>query len=280
MELVVHKHSRIDILDAIRGFAIISMVVYHGLYDICDIFGYQLRIFDFFMILEPWFAGAFILLCGVSCRFSHNNVKRGLRVVAVAMAVTLVTVLFSVFISPGQEIYFGILHFMGFAILLYVPLQKLLDRIHPGVALGVSLLLFVVTYSMPSSYRVGLPGPLSVQLPVWLAGASQIFVSNVDKLFHIQLPGWVASVIGLYPVGLPDINFQSADYFPLIPWFFLFLAGTVIGIPIREHKLPERFYTARVPFFATAGRNTLLIYVLHQPVIYGLLMLFFTVLHH
>jgi len=280
MELIVRKHSRIDILDAIRGFAIISMVVYHGLYDINDIFGFKMGIFDFFTLLEPWFAGAFILLCGVSCRFSHSNAKRGARVVAIAMIVTVVTVLFSVFISPGQEIYFGILHFMGFAILIYALVHKPLDRIKPYIALPLFIVLFAITYTMPWTYQIGLPG-FAVQLPMSLASASGTLFSNIDTIFKVTSPSWLPGVIGLYPIGLPDINyFLSADYFPLIPWIFLFFAGTVIGVPVKEHRLPEKFYTARVPFFATAGRNTLLIYAVHQPVIYILLLLLFNIFPH
>ena len=277
MELVVKKHSRIDILDGIRGVAIISMVVYHALYDVNDVFGFHMWIFDFFTLLEPWFAGAFILLCGLSCRFSHSNVKRGVRVFAVAMAVTAVTVLFSVFFAPGQEIYFGILHFMGVAILLYVPLRRPLDRIHPYAALALYLLLFAATYTMPWTYQIGFPG-FSLQLPASLYYASDTLCRQIDAFFRISTPSWLPDVIGLYPIGLPGANFASADYFPLIPWFFLFLAGTVIGVPVKEHKLPEKFYTARVPFFAAAGRNTLLIYVLHQPVIYLLLTVLFYVI--
>ena len=280
MELIARKHSRIDLLDAVRGFAIICMVVYHGLYDITDVYGFSVPIFNFFTILEPWFAGAFILLSGISCRFSHSNFKRGLRVVILALIVTLGTVIFSIFVAPGQEIYFGILHFMGFSILLYALLQKPLNKIKPQFAFPVYLLLFIITYSMPYSYEIGIPGLFGLRLPLSVATASEGLVNGLQSLFHITLPAWIAPVVGLYPFGLPDVSFASADYFTLIPWFFLFLAGTVVGKPVRDHKLPDWFYTIRVPFFAAAGRNTLLIYVIHQPVIYLLLTLIFYVLPH
>ena len=255
MELIARKHGRIDILDAIRGIAILSMVFYHALYDIYDVFGIPIRLFNALSVLEPPFAGAFILLAGISCRFSHSNVRRGLRVLAVAMAVTLVTLLFSIWVSPGETIVFGILHFMGTAILVYALVGRAANRIPAAVALPLWLLLFALTYHMPETYAVGIPGLLTAALP---AG-----IRNVPFLFIL---------------GLPDPNFSSADYFPLIPWLFLFMAGTVIGVPIREHRLPEWFYTARVPVLAGAGRNTLLIYVLHQPVIYLLLTVFFHIL--
>lgn len=252
MELIARRHSRIDILDAVRGVAILAMVFYHGLYDIADVFGVRMPLFDALSVLEPPFAGAFILLAGISCRFSHSNVRRGLRVLAVAMVVTGVTALFSYFVSPGQTIWFGILHFMGTAILLYALVAKVVERIPRPVAAGLWAVLFILTYSLPWSYAVGLPG-----------------------LFSLAVPAWARNVPLFFLLGLPDTAFTSADYFPLVPWMFLFLLGTVLGEPIRERKLPAWFYTARVPVLAGAGRNTLLIYVLHQPVIYLLLLLFF-----
>ena len=243
--------KRIDIIDAVRGVAILSMVVYHGLYDVYDIFGYQIGIFNVLKVLEPPFAGAFILLAGLSCRFSHNNVLRGVRVFLFGMAVTAVTVLF----MPSEAIYFGILHFMGAAILLFVLVRRGVDRIPVPIALPLWAALFILTYAMPSAYWIGIPG-----------------------LFGFQLPLGLLSVPNLYPLGLPDLNFFSADYFPMVPWFFLFLIGTIAGVPVRAGRLPEKFYTARVPFFAAAGRRTLLIYVLHQPVIFGILFLCFRVI--
>ena len=252
VELLARRHTRIDILDAVRGVAILAMVVYHALYDVEDVFGVRLPLFEALSVLEPPFAGAFILLAGMSCRFSHSNVRRGLRVLAVAMIVTAVTALFSFFVAPGQTIVFGILHFMGVAILLYAGLGRAADRIPPVCAAGLWTVLFALTYSLPWSFSVGLPG-----------------------LFSLPLPGWTQHVPLLFLLGMPDAGFRSADYFPLIPWMFLFLLGTVLGEPVREHKLPGWFYTARVPVLAAAGRNTLLIYVLHQPVIYLVLLPFF-----
>lgn len=247
MHLIVHKGKRMDSLDAIRGIAIIAMVVYHALYDVTDIFGYNVPIFDYLTYLEPGFAGAFILLCGVSSRYSHNNYKRGFMVLGLGLIVSIVTAIF----IPSQAIHFGILTFMGVAIILFELIKPLVDKIPKIPASIIYIILFLTTYYTARYGVFGLPNLLSVKLPDFL----------------INTPY-------LYPLGFPDRNFFSADYFPLLPWFFIFLLGTVVGIPIKEGKYPKWFYTIRVPFFATAGRNTLLIYVLHQPIIYGLLLLF------
>lgn len=77
------------------------------------------------------------------------------------------------------------------------------------------------------------------------------------------------SVGWLYPLGLLSPGFHSADYFPLLPWFFLFLAGTVLGGWCLDHR-DNRLLTLSLPGFLTwPGRHSLLIYVLHQPVLFG-----------
>lgn len=250
MQLVIHKNNRIDWLDAIRGVAILAMVFYHALYDITDIFGYNIPYFGFLTLLEPPFAAAFILLAGVSSRFSHNNIKRGLKVLIFGLAVTMFTLIF----MPSEAIYFGILHFIGCAILLFELIKPAVDRIHPKAAVVIWAVLFILTYSMPETHIIGIPG-----------------------FFGITLLQALQNTPHIYALGFPDANFFSADYFPILPWFFMFLIGTVIGVPIKNHRLPEKFYTARIPFLAAAGRNTLLIYVLHQPVIYVLLLIFFSI---
>lgn len=244
MQIIVPKKNRIEILDALRGIAIIFVVFYHLLYDMHDIYNIAIPFFGTmpFEIVHQLVVWFFILLAGVSSRFSHNNVKRGVQVLAFGMAITAITVIF----FPSQAIYFGILHFIGCAVLLFVLVRPAVDRVPPHIALPALCMIFALTINLPDTHSLGFPGLLSIPLPDFL----------------VNTPN-------LYPLGFPDGNFFSADYFPLIPWFFLFLIGTVIGVPIRERRFPKGFYSARVPFFSVAGRNTLLIYALHQPVFMG-----------
>jgi len=70
-------------------------------------------------------------------------------------------------------------------------------------------------------------------------------------------------------LGWSQPGFVSYDYWPILPWMFVFMFGTWAGQYIRDGKFPNRFYEMKVPFFPIVGRNALLIYVLHQPVLYG-----------
>ncbi|MCX6569388.1 MAG: heparan-alpha-glucosaminide N-acetyltransferase domain-containing protein, partial [Candidatus Aminicenantes bacterium] len=71
--------------------------------------------------------------------------------------------------------------------------------------------------------------------------------------------------------GLPSQSFSSLDYFPLIPWFGVFLIGVALGKSVYASKrslLPWRMPPTFVNF---AGRHSLIIYIVHQPVIMGVL---------
>lgn len=77
----------------------------------------------------------------------------------------------------------------------------------------------------------------------------------------------------LWIFGFTRPEFASSDYFPLLPWAFVFLLGTWAGRYVKAGRLPAWFYSAKAPRFAAVGRRALVIYVLHQPVLYGVTML-------
>ena len=79
----------------------------------------------------------------------------------------------------------------------------------------------------------------------------------------------------LWMFGFAAPGFVSGDYYPIFPWIFLYFFGTCIGRAAQDGKMPAWFYTFRAPFFEACGRHTLLIYLLHLPVFYVLVQLFF-----
>lgn len=234
--------KRIEIIDALRGLSILLMVIHHALYDAVYFLGAPSWLFSnpVFDPLQKFFAGLFIFLSGVSCRFSHSNLKRGIITFLAGWVVSLVTYL------VGNPAWFGILHLLGLsAVLVGAAEQKFPKLLHGkrsqkrdvarALVILISTILFVFMWS-----RV------------------------YDTSYNFKGFAWLGFV---YP------GYYSSDWFPLLPWFFVFTAGAAAGGFVVERRLPKKFYTAKVPFFAAVGRNTLAVYILHQPVLYGITML-------
>ena len=96
--------------------------------------------------------------------------------------------------------------------------------------------------------------------PVFAAVCAALFAAAALLTVNVTVP-----VRFLFPFGLTYPGFFSADYFPLLPWAFLFLIGTSLGklFCARDIPLLRRRYPAALTF---PGRHSLLIYLLHQPV--------------
>ena len=139
----------------------------------------------------------------------------------------------------------------GAAMLITGLLQPLLQKIPAWAGLVVSLLLFAATYHTQDGF--------------WQLGPWQIL-----------LPGaWYANLFtaffGFFPRG-----FFSTDYFPLLPWLFLFWAGYFLHFCMGRARMEPLRRSVCAPL-GRLGRHSLGIYLLHQPVIYGVLLLLFHV---
>ncbi len=241
------RGARIHLMDEIRGFAVLCMVFYHGFYLLAGVFGspFFKILLDFFTPAEPFFAAAFVVISGIASQLSHSNLIRGIKLAAVAAAVTLVTVL----VVPEEAILFGVLHMLALCMILFGLLQKPLSRVPFWAGLVLCLLLALLTWGLnapyPSTY-LGVPGLAQWRLPLDL--------QNTPRLFFL---------------GIRGESFRSADYFPLFPWLFLFLTGTFLGRYAADGRFPAFTYRSRVPFFSWVGRNALIIYILHQPLLFA-----------
>lgn len=73
----------------------------------------------------------------------------------------------------------------------------------------------------------------------------------------------------LFPLGLLYPGFSSLDYFPIFPWLAVPLVGLVLGETIYGHRQPSFLQKlAWIPGLTSMGRHSLLIYLLHQPILY------------
>lgn len=237
------KHQRIEILDEIRGASLFFMILYHGCYVLGWLFHIEWahEVFLLFRPLEPCGAGLFIFVCGMSCRLSRSNLRRGLQLLVVAAGISLTLW----FLMRSQMIWFGILHFLAAAVLIFALLKPVLKKVPPVYGFIFCFVFFWLTWNVPAQNGgfFGIKGWLELPVP-------EILSSN-RYLFPLGF-GW----------GI------GADYRPILPWIFCFLAGTFVGYHLFSKKLPVWVYRKHAPFLSFMGRNTLILYILHQPVIY------------
>ena len=242
------KRPHYGLLDTVRGVCILSMVAYHGMYDLVDIFG----------LPSAWYTGlpgyiwqqsicwTFILLSGMCWQLSRRHVKRGLLLVGCGAAITLITWL----VMPSQRILYGVLNLLGLSALLLIPLDKVFRKIPAWAGLGGALLLFALTKNV-SRGSLGFEGLVLCPLPEWL---------YATDLFAVA--------------GFPSPGFWSTDYFPLLPWFFLFCAGYFLWSLLDKSPRAKELLRPGLRPLSFLGRHSLAIYLIHQPA----LMAVFTVL--
>ena len=239
--------ARVGFFDELRGFAILCMVVYHAMYDLRYIYGFNVPIFfeSWFDVIRDIFAGTFMFISGAVCRYSSNNIKRGVQCFFIGMVMTFVLPFFT-----SGTILFGILHFMGICMMIYGLCEKALDKLPAIVGIILCVFLFLFTMNVSAGY---------------------FGIGNIA--FHIPQKAYDVGV--LFPFGIKNSSFRSEDYFPLFPWMFVFLAGSYFGVYAKNGSLPAWMYRTHVKWLATVGRYTIWIYILHQPIMYFIFSLIF-----
>lgn len=229
---------RFDLPDALRGFAVVLMMVFHFCFDLAD-FGYAR--FDFYH--DPFWLNArifivtlFVGVSGVSLMLSGRNGvnwPRFWRREAILLGCAILISVASYAMMPQAWIFFGILHFIALAALLAVPFLRM-GKIN--LLLGMGLIVMGIWVSHP--------------------------------LFDMPALQWF---------GLMTHKPVTEDYAPFLPWFGVLLVGMFLGkyllsqpffaYPLRQHALFRPLLWL--------GRHSLLVYMLHQPVFILLLTLFF-----
>ena len=235
---------RIWPIDFFRGLALVNMLAYHFMYDWVYIFGLPAAWYRISApgchIWQQYICWSFILLSGYSWHLARRPLKNGLVVAGCAALLTAVTVL----ALPSEAIWWGVLHLNACAVLLTVGLRPLLDKIPPLAGFLGAAVLFLLTNQLPYGY-MGFERRRLAALPPALYKAN------------------------LFWLVLPDLTrFASADYFPLVPWLFLFWAGWYAA-RLWPPRAPQKPAPAALRPLCAVGRRSLFVYMLHQPLIYG-----------
>lgn len=237
-------------IDNIRAIAMISMIIYHAVWDLVYLYDMDWNWYrsDLAHLWQQSICWTFILISGFCWSFSKNPLKQGMIVSGGGLLVTFVTLIF----SYDSRVIFGVLNLIGTSALLMILLKKYFEKL-PSLA-GVLLMFFLfgLTYGINDRY-LGFFGLELLEVPM---GAYK----NLFTAF----------------VGFPALSFYSSDYFSLFPWVFLYFSGYFLYRLWKEEKIPGAIcLNKRLPVLTWLGKHSLLIYMLHQPMIYGMLELTF-----
>lgn len=260
------KRNRIKELDIIRGITLISMMVYHACWDL----GYLFR------VNMPWYYGkgayiweqsicwTFILLSGYCFHLGKQHLKRGLTVFIGGLTVTAVTLI----ALPEDRIVFGVLTLLGSSMLFAIPL-------HCGL---MRMLEKTNTEKISEKKRsIGVTGIVISSILFVLLRNTNRGTFGFESLSFGKIPSMLYKGYFLTYLGFTDPTFFSTDYFSVIPWFFLFLVGYFFFFIRKDKKIEKEIHCKPLEFL---GRNSLLIYMIHQPVIYGIFFIVFKVIIH
>ncbi len=232
--------SRIAAIDIARGLALLTMAIYHFTWDL-EFFGYAdpgMTAQGGWRLFARCIATSFLFLVGVSLYLGHGNGIRWRgfwrRFVMIAAAALAITAATYVAV-PDAFIFFGILHQIAVASLF-----------------GLAFLRLPVVLVIAAA-------ALCLALPLFA-----------------RMPGFDHPA--LWWLGLAPTNPRSNDYVPLFPWFAAVLSGIAAARLAAASGLLARlaqWHPGRwARPFVVAGNHSLLVYLVHQPVLIGLIWVF------
>lgn len=237
---------RLTFFDVLRGFSVISMILFHLCYDLSEVFDIPLSWFES-PLQDIWRASiswTFIFIAGFMSTYSRNNWRRGSKLLGVAALIWVITSI----VAVDEPINYGIIFCIGSCSLIAAWVDEKLG-IPNSTALGVVLFIFFVLTLPMAQGTLGVP-PLAWKLPSWLY--------DYDVLSFL---------------GFPGPTFVSGDYYPLLPYVFLFLCGVTASKITQKRSYPNWVYSVSCKPLEWFGKHALPIYLLHQPVLMGLLYL-------
>jgi len=233
------KSGRYPLIDVLRGSAIMMMIIFHFSFDLST-FGYANFDFyhsSFWLNFQILIVSIFTFVMGMSFQLANNKANNNKtnwnkyfkRLALLGFCAALITIS-TYFMNGDRFIYFGILHFIFVASLLAIPFVQLYWT---NLILGISILL-----------------------------ANLFIQSTLFNKIYLQ---WI---------GLMTYKPATDDYEPVIPWFGMVLIGMFFARWAIINNNIHLFSSWQVKSNVTtalqfAGIHSLIIYMLHQPLLYG-----------
>ncbi len=257
--------NRIVEIDLIRGICVLLMIVDHLLSNVYDFMPYIFSDFPspgvWTSIVEfsrsywemPFRTVGHYLVCflflsitGISSSFSRNNLLRGFKLMGVALGLTLATYLLSIYMGSSYYIItFGVLHCIALGLILVGLLGKIIKNPYFYLVLGLITLVIGIVIEAEFTRDVSY-------------GSENIFLI----IFY--------EIIGTKQAGM--------DCFPFLLNGSQIFIGVGLGKLIYKNKTSIFNWKYKNNFITTIGRNSLLVYLLHQiilPVVMGLVLIIF-----
>ncbi len=223
-------------IDFLRGIAVILMIIFNYMFALAFLNIYKIGESWFYWYLFPRIiAGMFILIAGTSMVLGYNKLNKSEEIYSKFFSRGLkifslglgITVVTWIFV-PQAYIAFGILHLIGLSTILAIPFLKFRKL---NLVLGLLIIL------------------------------SGLYLQNLRfDFFELVWLGFIPK------------NFYTLDYFPLLPWFGVMLIGLLLGNTFyhkgqRKFKIKNLESASMIKQICFLGRNSLPLYLIHQPVL-------------
>lgn len=274
-------------LDFVRGLCVLLMVFDHCMYCFCDVLPSANQMFgtSFLSELAPvaikyWnsafrnnirlvVVSAFFIICGISCTLTRGNFRRFIPLAIVAGGISAVTTVLDQLVLPGAQVRFGVIHMLAAGVFLYAVLDE--AAVSVGSVLGKGKKANFTREALRY-----LPGLVGLILLCWLFFGGFARFSHEsgywDVVGNFSPQNATGTEKDIYSVFLYVKNyyFRSGDYFPILPWSALVLAGGILGRLIYHTSAKYAFRPLDGAWnrgMCIIGRHAAVIYVAHMIVI-------------
>lgn len=250
---------RIWELDYLRGFAIIMMIFDHLMYDLRNIDSYfgnyyavNNSVFEWLNNLAElywgselrfyghlFFVSLFLIISGISFTFSKSNLSRSLKMLIVAVLISIITLILQELTGMRMFIIFGVIHMYAFCTFITYLFRRIWDNDIFIMTIATAAIIYGISFEFWSlNYVAGI---------------------TFENIWGI--------IIGF--------NSYGADSFGIIPYVGIIMIGTVIGNQFYKNRvslLPNvKLSEKNVVLFT--GKHSLIIFLTHQLFLFALIFL-------